>query len=282
MHYLSTCITPLSGYPTCPPLLKRPSLTEIQSSSLNFSLIIIIPYPIWPPYLCKGDKLKHKSGIAVHSFILSPRNRYAPPLTCFTELTPRKLRQRLKWKNFDGGLGERTTLMISQQSYPRCDGWEIYAQAVAHVDTRACARDLEPPPCWRQLRIQFAKYSTQEFNWIFCGFATFLKRIRQRVFRGKNFWDFYIWVFKECLSWVILNFWKCEAEYASVWLRHPYWRESSFRDLPKHVKFSGEIASFYAFYLRQIREFDLSVACNLRLFLDFNFGIVLSGIFIVI
>ena len=196
MHYLSTCITPLSGYPTCPPLLKRPSLTEIQSSSLNFSLIIIIPYPIWPPYLCKGDKLKHKSGIAVQSFILSPRNRYAPPLTCFTELTPRKLRQRLKWKNFDGGLGERTTLMISQQSYPRCDGWEIYAQAVAHVDTRVCARDLEPPPCWRQLRIQFAKYSTQEFNWIFCGFATFLKRIRQRVFRGKNFWDFYILSFQ--------------------------------------------------------------------------------------
>ena len=131
--------------PHVPPTFETPlqwtPLTEIQSSSLNFSLIIIIPYPIWPPYLCKGAKLKRNLGIAVHSFILSPRNRYAPPLTCFTELTPRKLRQRLKWKNFDGGLGERTTLMISQQSYPRCDGWEIYAEAVAHVDTRrACAR----------------------------------------------------------------------------------------------------------------------------------------------
>ena len=125
----------------------------------------------------------------------------------------------------------------------------------------------EPPPCWRQLRIQFAKYSTQEFNWIFCGFATFLKRIRQRVFRGKNF-RIFIFEFSRSVSWVILIFWKCEAEYASVWLRHPYWRESSFRDLPKHVSFPGGIASFYAFYLRQIREFDLSVACNLRLFLD--------------
>ena len=82
------------------------------------------------------------------------------------------------------------------------------------------------------------------------------------------FGTFIFWVFKECLSWVILIFWKCEAEYASVWLRHPYWRESSFRDLPKHVSFPGGIASFYAFYLRQIREFDLSVACNLWLFLD--------------
>ena len=111
----------------------------------------------------------------------SPKHRNA--LTCFTELTPRKLRQRLKWKNFDGGAAHDISASLWLMLLPK-DGWEI--RGFAHVST-ACAhsrRHLSARRCHRP--------KPSRTSW---GAASFSRSVRQ-IFHSVQLdflWIFYLW-----------------------------------------------------------------------------------------
>lgn len=89
---------------------------------------------------------------AIHSLSLSPpasSPKHRNALTCFTELTPRKLRQRLKWKNFDGGTGLKGAAHDISASLwlllPK-DGWEIRGFAHVSACVRAHFKRAQVPP----------------------------------------------------------------------------------------------------------------------------------------